>query len=286
MSIGALVSRQNQDGGWSYLHGKSWTEPTVYAVMALLAAEEEQASKRGLRWLSTAQRRDGGWPPQTGVDQSTWVTGLVALLPPEIVGPERHAGAIQWLMGTSGQETSFEYRLREWLLGNSPPDETEFEGWPWVPGAAAWVGPTSIGILALMKESHRRSSGAIADRVESGRRFLLRRMCQNGGWNHGSARPLGYEGEAYPETTGLALTALRGVRSPKVEKAVAVARGFLAECRSADAHNWLRLGLLAHNELPPDYCPRQELTCRTTSEVAVDLLLSVPGGQNSLWGAA
>jgi hypothetical protein len=286
MSIEALVSKQNQDGGWSYRRGNSWTEPTVYAVMALLTAGEKEAAGRGLRWLMATQRRDGGWAPQAGVDQSTWVTGLVALLPPETVGSSRHAGAIQWLIGTAGQETSFEYRLREWLLGNRPPDETEFEGWPWVPGAAAWVGPTAIAILALTKENLHRPSGAIADRVRNGRQFLLRRMCQNGGWNHGSARPLGYEGEPYPETTGLALASLRGVQSPKVGKALAVAREFLAACRSADAFNWLRLGLLAHGELQAGYCRPPELPCRTIPETALDLLLSAQNGQNFFLGTA
>jgi hypothetical protein len=286
MSMEALVSRQNADGGWSYVRGKSWTEPTVYAVMALLAAGEREPAGRGLHWLTTTQRRDGGWAPQAGIDQSTWVTGLVALLPPESIGSERHAWAIHWLMGTAGQETSFEYRLREWLLGNKPLDETEFEGWPWVPGAAAWVGPTSIALLALAKENLHKPSGAIEDRVKSGRQFLLRRMCQNGGWNHGSARPLGYEGEAYPETTGMALTALRGVQSPKLGKALSVARTFLAECRSADAFNWLRLGLLAHDELPPGRCRPSGLTCRTIPEVALDLLLEGRNGYGMLWGIA
>jgi hypothetical protein len=286
MSMEALVSKQNPDGGWPYRRGQSWTEPTVYALMALLAAGEKQAAGRGLRWLMATQRRDGGWAPQAGVDQSTWVTGLVALLPPETVGNSRHAGAIRWLTGTSGQETSFEYRLREWLLGNSPADETEFEGWPWVPGAAAWVGPTAIAILALTKENLHKPSGAVADRVENGRKFLLRRMCQNGGWNHGSARPLGYEGEAYPETTGMALASLRGVQSPKIGKAVAVAHAFLANCRSADAFNWLRLGLLAHGELPAEYCTPRELTCRTVPETALNLLLAAGNGHGIFWGMA
>jgi hypothetical protein len=286
MSIEALASRQNPDGGWSYLRGKSWTEPTAYAVMALLVAGEKEPAARGLRWLMAMQRRDGGWAPQAGVDQSTWVTGLVALLPAETIGNARHAGAVHWLMGTAGQETSFEYRLREWLLGNSTNQETEFEGWPWVPGAAAWVGPTAIALLALTKENSYKPSGAIRDRVESGRQFLLRRMCQGGGWNHGSARPLGYEGEPYPETTGMALTALRGVQSPKLASALSVARDFLAQCHSADAFNWLRLGLLAHLELPAGSCRPPDLTCRTIPEIALDGLLASEEGHRIFWGVA
>src|SRR5438045_340112 len=104
MSIETLISRQNHDGGWPYVRGKSRTEATVYAVMALLAAGEKQAADRGLQWLRATQRRDGGWAPQVGVDQSNWSTGLVALLPRDLLGPRAHDGAIEWLMGTLGQE--------------------------------------------------------------------------------------------------------------------------------------------------------------------------------------
>ena len=43
MSIELLVSKQNRDGGWPYVRGTSWTEPTVYAILALLAAGETEA---------------------------------------------------------------------------------------------------------------------------------------------------------------------------------------------------------------------------------------------------
>src|SRR5947209_17373957 len=81
MSIETLISKQNPDGGWPYLRGRSWTEPTVYAVLALLAAGETEAARRGLRWITSLERPDGGWAPQAGIDESTWVTALVALLP-------------------------------------------------------------------------------------------------------------------------------------------------------------------------------------------------------------
>ncbi len=283
MSIDALISQQNGDGGWPYHRGKSWTEPTVYAVMALLAAGESQAARSGFRWLHSAQRADGGWAPQSAVDQSTWVTGLVALLPGELLGQERHAAAISWLMGTVGRESTLAYRVREFLLGASIPPEQDFAGWPWVPGAAAWVGPTSVAMLALEKERRRNPASRIAERIAAGRDFLLQRMCGTGGWNHGSARPLGYDSDPYPETTGMALVALRGVRSPKVELSLAVASRFLAQCCSADAFNWLRLGLLAHGRLPAETRPDAGLACRTTCERSIHLLLNLTDGSGFFW---
>jgi hypothetical protein len=255
------------------MRGGSWTEPTVYATLAALAAGEQDAADRGLKWIVSRVRPDGGWAPCGGVDESTWVTSLVALLPPERLGAERYEAAIQWLVHTTGHETELSYRLREFLLGSSPPPEQKFAGWPWVPGSAAWVGPTSIAILALQQAAHRRPATALADRVESGQKFLLARMCKEGGWNHGSVRALGYESRPYPETTGMALAALAGVKSAEVDRALGVARQFLAECRSADALNWLTLGLIAHGQRGPGN-PPPAVTYRTTPETALGLLLA------------
>jgi len=285
MSIELVVSKQNRDGGWPYVRGTSWTEPTVYAILALLAAGEFEPARRGLKWLRSTQLSDGGWAPQSGFDESTWVTALLALLPPEELGAAPHDRSIAWLMGTTGVESSTSYRLRQWLLGGTALPEHEFPGWPWIPGAAAWVGPTSIAILALEKEMTRRSAPAIRLRIDQGRRFLMRRMCLGGGWNHGSVRALGYESTPYPETTGMALAALRGVRTRETEQTLQVADRFLIECRSADALNWLRIGLLAHGRLPEGYCPPNQLACRTLPETSLHMLLAgTRKAGDFLWG--
>ena len=283
MSIELLIAKQNPDGGWPYARGASWTEPTAYAVLALLAEGETRAAERGIRWMRLAQRPDGGWPPQLGVDQSTWVSALAALLPAGLLGAAAHEGAIQWLLRTSGEETTLAYRLRQWLLGNSTPPDQEFAGWPWAPGSAAWVGPTALAILALEKEGAVRPSPLIRERIDSGRRFLLSRTCSDGGWNHGSARALGYELPAYPETTGMALLALRGVRSVKIDRALGTAERFLAECRSTDAMNWLRLGLLAHGRLPVAYCRRESPAPRTLPEASLEVLAANAEKGRGFW---
>jgi hypothetical protein len=286
MSIELLVSRQNRDGGWPYVRGISWTEPTVYAILALLAAGETQASARGLAWVRARQRPDGGWPPQAEFEESTWVTALVALLPRQSLGAAAHGRAIVWLAGLEGEETGVSYRLRQWMLGNKTTPEHEFPGWPWIPGAAAWVGPTSLALLALDKENRRRPSAKVRQRIADGHRFLLSRMCLEGGWNHGSVRALGYESSPYPETTGMALAALRGVKNERVARSSALAQRFLTECRSADACNWLRLGLLAHAQLPPGYCRPERIAYRTLTEASLDLLVAATQqGREALWTA-
>lgn len=273
MSIVLLKQKQNPDGGWPYVRGVSWTEPTAYAVLALLSAGEAEAAARGLGWLRAAQRSDGGLPPQMGVDHSTWVTALAALMPPERLGLRAHARAIDWLLRNSGVESTFAYRVRQWLLSNAV-SEFEDAGWSWAPGTVAWVGPTSLSILALEKEESRRPSAATRGRIESARRFLRDRMCVGGGWNYGNVTVLGRNLPPYPETTGMALAALRGDASPKTSQAISVATRFLEECRSADALNWLRLGLLAHGRLPAAYCPPPRIERRTILENSLDLLVT------------
>jgi len=283
MSVPILLSRQNPDGGWPYVRGASWTEPTVYAILALLSAGENAPARRGLDWLRARQLSDGGWPPQTGFDESNWVTALVALLPPGQLGARVHARAIHWLLGVTGEESSTVFRLRRWLLGESP-RQIEPAGWPWVEGTAAWVVPTSLAILALEKENMRRPTPFIRARIADGHRFLLERMCVNGGWNHGSVRVYGVEGAPYPETTGIALAAIRGVNSPATAKSVAVARRFLNDCRSADAFNWLRLGLLAHGQLPAGSDPPAQISYRTLTETSLDMLVvESQKGRDFLW---
>jgi hypothetical protein len=284
MSIALLKQKQNADGGWPYVRGASWTEPTCYAVLAMLTAGETEAAERGLGWLRAAQRSDGGFPPQMGVDHSAWVTTLAALVPEERLGLRVHARAIKWLLRNSGEESTFAYRVRQWLLGNAVA-EYEDAGWSWAPGTAAWVGPTSLSILALEKEQSRRPSAAIRGRNASAKRFLLDRMCVGGGWNYGNVSVLGRNLPPYPETTGMALAALRGDASPKVGQAVAVASRFLEECRSADALNWLRLGLLAHGRLPEAYCPPSRIERRTILETSLDLLVTFGANAGGLLAA-
>ena len=272
MPLDQLIAQQNSDGGWPYRRGISWTEPTVYAVLALLSAGETEAARRGIHWLQSLQRHDGGWPPQTGVDESTWVTALVAMTPPELLGADRHRKAITWLAGLTGEESQLVYRTREWLLGHTRPTDQQFPGWPWVPDTAAWVAPTSFAILALRKECRRAPNSRLEQRIDEGRRFLLLRMCAEGGWNHGSVRALGYESNPYPETTGLALAALGGIRSPKIDRALGVARAFLKNCQSADAYNWLRFGLMAHHALAADELPPERWQYRSIPETALAAL--------------
>jgi hypothetical protein len=267
-----IRAAQNPDGGWPYRQGGSWTEPTVYALLAHQAGRAAAPrSADALTWLEAAQRSDGGWTPRRSVDQSTWVTALVALLPPETVGAEKHARAVKWLVGQGGMESSPVYRLSAFLRQGKLPDGPDLNGWPWFPGTAAWVTPTCLGILALRKCYWRQPSTDLRERIDQAQAFLLSRRCADGGWNHGSARALGYNSDAYPKTTGQVLLALAGTNPAKLEESFRLAQRFLQEQRSSGGAAWLRLGLLAHQRLPA-VAPLFTMPCRTVPDAALTLL--------------
>ena len=241
--VTSLLQSQNPDGGWSYQGGSSWTEPTALCLLALGA---QSACARGYAWLAARQRPDGGWAPQPAVDQTTWVTSLVALLPPASLSPDRLQHCIDWILQQTAEDATLWYRVRQRLLGTSGGERNS--GWPWFPGTAAWVTPTSLAILALRKLQQRAPSERVAQRIRTGQQFLLSRVCADGGWNHGSSRALGYNGGSYPETTGVALMALAGI--PHLGRNIAAAEKHWRECRSAEAASWLKLGLQAQGRKP------------------------------------
>jgi hypothetical protein len=179
--------------------------------------------------------------------------------------------AAAWLLSQTGQETSFVFRLRMRLL-NVHLDDVEFDGWPWFPGAAAWVTPTALSILAMKKYSSAGSSphnDRIHNRIDEGRRFLLSRRCRDGGWNHGSSKALGYDSGSYPETTGAALLALHDSSASELASAEALAERQLPACRSMEAASWLTLGLASRGR-KVDRVPRPPRN--TTMELALSTL--------------
>ncbi len=260
--------KQNPDGGWGYGRGTSWTEPTAFALLAQAAAGtgnlDRQVFGRGLRFLGTLQNPDGGWRPQAAVAESTWITSVVSLLPEEMLGPKRVEQARMWLASQTGMESGWRWKLSQRMAGN----KDEFpDGWAWFPGAAAWVIPTSFGVLAFEKALKIRDDSKWKERVESGRRFLLAHMCADGGWNHGGNKALGRDGDSYPETTGIALLALHGApASPQLEKAKAAARRHLENCKTAEGTAWLRIGLAAHGVRMKT---ATEPVCRTNLDLAL-----------------
>ncbi len=244
-----LISVQGKDGGWGYGRGASWTEPTSLALLALLASNSAGPPvARGIDWLLRSRRPDSGWPPAPSVERSTWVTALAVIVLASAARLASYDPAIDWLFTQTGRESSMIHKLRQRLLGSPPDPLLKYDGWPWFPGAAAWVTPTSLTIVALKQIQKKDRREAIAARIREGQRYLLSRVCADGGWNHGSSKALGYDSDSYPETTGIALLALAGLDSPKIRAGITRAERHLENCPSWEAFCWLRLGLAAHGK--------------------------------------
>jgi hypothetical protein len=275
-----LAAAQNTDGGWGYGGASSWTEPTAYAVLALDGASDNAAAvSRARRWLAANQRADGGVAPRPSVAESTWVTAP-ALLAAALQGDAGHR-AVEWLLAQRNENSTLIYRLRQWMLGNQAFAENDTPGWSWYPGTAAWVVPTSITVLALGKAARRNPEARLRERIELGRRLLLSRICEDGGWNHGSTRALGFQAVSYPETTGIALLALAGADRARLAKSIARAEEHLRTCRSLEGLSWLRMGLLAQGLPAPE--PPPDIPARTFMDRVVSLLASrAAEGRNPL----
>ena len=157
------------------------------------------------------------------------------------------ARAIEWLMATTGQESSFEYGLRQWLLGNRAPGRTGIRGLAVDSGRGGVGRADRRRHSGARKENRRRPLIGIRQRIEAGRKFLLLRACRGRRLEPrlGAAARIRIEAPTRkrPEWRWRRCAASS---APEVERSVAVARRFLLECRSADAQNWLRLGLAAH----------------------------------------
>ncbi|HXJ43599.1 MAG TPA: prenyltransferase/squalene oxidase repeat-containing protein [Bryobacteraceae bacterium] len=262
----------NADGGWAYSRGCSWTEPTVLALLAHVAAGVRNDSYYGgLKFLRSVAAPDGGFRPHPAVTESTWVTAAVTLLPEEAIGEPQYRRAIEWLKGQTGRESGLNFRFRHWMSGSK---DRYPAAWPWFPGAAAWVIPTAFGILAFERARAMYPDSALDERIQSAQDFLLTRMCADGGWNHGSNRALGKEGDSYPETTGIALLALASASpSRSIEKAKAATAKHLESCRAVEGRAWLTMGLAAHHVAAALNAPA---ICQTPVEEALITLAAAP----------
>jgi hypothetical protein len=279
--LAVVLGSQNRDGGWGYRGGSSWTEPTVYALMALdVGGRQDGPFQTGLAWITGHQRRDGGWPPHPSVDQSTWVTALALQVCAGRVPGEAAGRAVAWLLGQAGRESGVFQRMREWMLGVSRDTDTTHDGWPWYPGAAAWVTPTALTILALEKARRLSAHAGLDRRIETGRQFLLAHRCEDDGWNHGGARSLGQGAASYPETTGLALLALHGLPAASLKLSIDRAERHLAGGVPVEARAWLELGLLANGRKIAETSPGR---CRGSVDAALSLVArAAAAGRNVL----
>ena len=236
-----LLASQNPDGGWPFVKGSSWTEPTALALLALRLHDwSPGASRAAVPWLERRRNADGGWRPNDAVSISTWVTNLAILALPQVGESAGDWSAAQIYAKTGGS--------------------------CWFPGTASWVTPTATTILALSRLNSRQ----FAAPIEQCRRFLLSWRCHDGGWNHGGSSFRSENAVSYPETTGLALLALAGTSSEQLVTAFRLSDGFLKNPGSLEGLSWLQMGLVAQGRNVAD--PQPTFRPRNIRDISLRLL--------------
>ena len=210
--------------------------------------------RRGLFWLLQTQRASGGWPPNSGVNECTWVTSVAALAFLRFAAfiPAAHLdAALSW---TEHQvytdDFSFALLLSQsiTLAARSRPPEACL-GYP---GTAGWVTPTALTAIALSKAAKQRNRPQLHAVAARACDYLVSRRCMDGGWNHGGSSARSEDAISYPETTGLALLALRAVAVKPPQAAVALGHKFLTAPGSVEGLAWLQLALGTPSNLAPD----------------------------------
>lgn len=268
-----LLKAQNSDGGWGYGNGSSWTEPTAFALLALQARNVTSATlEQGYAWLTRAQRSDGGWPPKPSVAVSTWVTSLAALALSDTEWvAQRLNRAVQWLISQSKPQPGVIERLAYRVRGMPVPIQPS-GGSPWFPGTAAWIGPTTMSVLALCEAARKNHDAELISRVREAREYILSRRCRDGGWNHGGSKYRSESATSYPEMTGMALLALDHVPNAELNVSLKQAQALLRSPGSMEALSWLQLGLTRQGASVDASNDRRGLTCRTTRDMSLRLL--------------
>ena len=260
-----LLQSQNRDGGWGYAKGKaSWLEPTVYAIRALgawpLPADAAERIPRALQYVDSLQRGDGAWQASAHVVDVHWSGALwMALASAPRDRPSQWLAGLRWLLAEQGVEGRWPQRLAAWFDRDAVQQDFALRGWPWLAGTASWVEPTCHAMLALRQASRTAATSAVAERLDQGRRLLLDRRCGDGGWNYGNRRVRGQDLPGYPQTTALALLALRRCGAAIPESSVDRARRYWADpSLSRLARVWLalafrELGIQQQlTDVPPD----------------------------------
>jgi hypothetical protein len=149
-----------------------------------------------------------------------------------------------WLLRQRGRASPLLTRLfyRFWPERVQVRLDIELRAWPWTGQAFSWCEPTSMAMLSLDRLDRRLVPGTIEFRLKEGERLLLDRVCAGGGWNYGNSWVLGEELWPYPDTTALALLALRRRREdPTVTESIDALEHMLEDHNSSLA---LSLGIL------------------------------------------
>lgn len=241
--VDRLLQNAMAPGCWGYARGGPVAaEPTAIAALALHGVAPHSADvTAALAWVESQQRSDGSVSAAQGVAEATWATSLCLLSWVAC----RRAGAL------GASDDGFARRATSWLLRaagrpanvrtHAHQHDSTLVGWSWVAGTHSWIEPTAYAVLALRAAGHDDHP-----RVREGVRLVLDRALPQGGWNYGNSVVLDNALRPFPETTGVALTALAPEpRNDAIDRATDYLHRELPRIRSPLALGWGLVGLTA-----------------------------------------
>lgn len=283
-----LLASQNSDGGWPYKRGSSWAEPTAFAVLALQSHQNspnQSVWERGISWLLARQKPAGGWAPNANVGECTSVTSAatLAILPfASRREPAKLDAALTWTANNVYRDDLSLGLLLARAL-NLPPAHAPGSV-AWYPGTAGWVTPTALSTFVLFRAARETNRPDLLKVAALSGSYLYNRRCIDGGWNHGGSKTRSEDATSYPETTGIALLALRAASITAPPDSIALAHRFLNHPESIEGLSWLQMALQSANQTIPD--PPNMPTPRHNRDVALRLLaLAAAQGKNPFLAA-
>lgn len=232
-AVDFLIQAQNSDGGWGYrVGGMSFVEPTA-AVMLALGASGAQTRARD--FLVALQQPDGGWGIAAQDSESGWMTAWAVTALAKMESPEAAVDrGTAWLLATSPLYITDE-KPRQDVLKVFRIDSA-LRGFPWQPGDASWVHPTSLALRALVATGRRAES-----RAEEAVEYLFDRLVMNGGWNVGNPWMIDKKLPATIQDTAIALVALHEAKADndsRVDVSIQFLRNALAGARAPADLAW------------------------------------------------
>ncbi len=255
-----LRAHQNPDGGWGYRPGhRSFVEPTGFCLLASTIDKNSAVSAAGLAFLKACLKGSGAMGIDPSDSEGSWM-GYAALLAFSALGAKVESRKLaQWALAIEDASGRFTFEEISSIAMTYRYDAA-IPGWPWTAGTTAWVEPTALFLIALI----RAGISPEHERLRSAVRLLVDRRVRSGGWNFGNPFSQSSELEASPMSTALALAGLGAAGYPRDSPAVQGGLRYLAGALAGDVSTitlaWAGLALKCYRfEGPVSFDPLTRL---------------------------
>jgi hypothetical protein len=206
--------------------------------------------------LQRCQLKDGRIPVSSDHPEAFWPTPIAILA---WQGSDKFNGQVQkasrFLLNTTG--------LHFKKKTDSPTKhDPSIRGWPWIENTHSWIEPTCLSVMALESIGLKNH-----ERVREAVEMIKDRQLPKGGWNYGNTLVFDSELEPFPDTTGIALSALiELVPRPSVDRSLVYLKMNIENTKTPISLGWAILGLSAWNEKSSEF-NRMILECLSREEM-------------------